>query len=548
MTPSPPNIVLILADNLGWGELGCYGGGALRGAPTPRIDHLASQGLLLQNFNVESDCVPTRSALMSGRHPIRTGCLQSVPPGLPQGLTRWEITLPQLLSAKGYATAHFGKWHLGDVPGRFPSDRGFDEWYGIPRTSDESQFTSTVGFDPSVVDLPWIMEGRAGAPSTNVKVYDLEARRGIDETLVERSVAFMQKSHARQQPFFLYLPLIHLHFPTLPHPDFAGRTGAGDFADAMVEMDHRVGQVVDAIDELGIAEDTLLIFCSDNGPEFRAPYRGTAGPWRGTYHTAMEGSLRVPCLVRWPGRVTPGRVSNEIVHVPRSPGGTGRDPQLGQRQGSRLREGGRGLPASGHRDLEEAGRADPDAARLTRHGQSGLDPAVPAGRGVAPGPAMRMLALRCSRNHRCDPGRRQSVPRRPRPRRSAPSPRCATLGASPRVRAVHAVRAPCGDPPARRSRAHRRAPRILPGCLGPPTHSRRLPMDMTAPAHALDPAQIATRWLETFEAGGVRLNDGRTVPAELVVLATGGSFAQCRIHSRYLAVQIKAVALNKTPS
>lgn len=315
MKNASPNIVLIVADNLGWGELGCYGGGALRGAPTPRIDHLASQGLLLQNFNVESDCVPTRSALMSGRHPIRTGCLQSVPPGLPQGLTRWEITLPQLLSAQGYATAHFGKWHLGDVPGRFPSDRGFDEWYGIPRTTDESQFTSSVGFDPSVVELPWIMEGQAGAPSTNVKVYDLEARRGIDETLVERSVAFMQKQHARRQPFFLYLPLVHLHFPTLPHPDFAGRTGAGDFADAMVEMDHRVGQIVDALDDLGIAEDTLLIFCSDNGPEFRTPYRGTAGPWRGTYHTAMEGSLRVPCMLRWPGRIAPGRISNEIVHV-----------------------------------------------------------------------------------------------------------------------------------------------------------------------------------------------------------------------------------------
>jgi arylsulfatase A-like enzyme len=315
MTKSQPNIVLIVADNLGWGELGCYGGGALRGAPTPRIDHLASQGLLLHNFNVESDCVPTRSALMSGRHPIRTGCMQSVPPGLPQGLTRWEITLPQLISQQGYATAHFGKWHLGDIQGRFPSDRGFDEWYGIPRTTDESQFTSTVGYDPSVVDLPYIMEGRSGSPSKNVKVYDLESRRKIDEELVEKSIEFMQRHHSSQKPFFLYLPLVHLHLPTLPHPDFAGRTGAGDFADSMVEMDHRVGEVVDAIDAMGISENTLLIFCSDNGPEYRVPYRGTAGPWSGTYHTAMEGSLRVPCIVRWPGHVTPGRVSNEVVHV-----------------------------------------------------------------------------------------------------------------------------------------------------------------------------------------------------------------------------------------
>ncbi len=312
---SQPNIVLIVADNLGWGELGCYGGGKLRGAPTPRIDALAKQGLLLQNFNVESDCVPTRSALMSGRHSTRTGCLQSVPPGLPQGLTRWERTLAQVLSDAGYATAHFGKWHLGDVEGRYPSDRGFDEWYGIPRTTDESQFTSTIGFDPSVADIPHIMQGRAGERSENVKVYDLENRRLIDEELVDRSIGFMQANHVRKKPFFLYFPMVHLHFPTLPHRDFAGRTGAGDFADAMVEMDHRVGQIADAVDRLGIADDTLFIFCSDNGPEFRAPYRGTAGPWRGTYHTAMEGSLRVPFIARWPGRISPDRVSNEIVHV-----------------------------------------------------------------------------------------------------------------------------------------------------------------------------------------------------------------------------------------
>lgn len=314
-TNATPNIVLIVADNLGWGEPGCYGGGALRGAPTPRIDQLAAEGLLLQNFNVESDCVPTRSALMTGRHPIRTGCLQSVPPGLPQGLTRREVTLPQLLSQRGYATAHFGKWHLGDVPGRFPSDRGFDEWYGIPRTTDETQFTAAVGFDPSVVDLPYIMEGQAGAASRNVELYDLDARRRIDEQLVERARAFLQANQAAGKPFFLYLPLVHLHFPTLPHRDFAGRSGNGDFADSMMELDHRVGQVVDEVDRLGLADNTLVIFCSDNGPEFRAPYRGTAGPWRGTYHTAMEGSLRVPFIARWPGRIAPKRVSNEMVHV-----------------------------------------------------------------------------------------------------------------------------------------------------------------------------------------------------------------------------------------
>lgn len=310
-----PNIVLILADNLGWGELGCYGGGELRGAPTPRIDRFASEGMRLLNFNVESDCVPTRSALMTGRHPIRTGALQSVPAGLPQGIVPWEITLAQLLSGRGYATAIFGKWHLGDRAGRFPTDRGFDEWYGIPRTTNESMFTSSPGYDSGVVPLPYVMEARKGAPPAHVAVYDLEMRRRIDAELVTRTVDFMRRQVKAKGRFFAYVPITQLHYPTLPHRDFAGRTGNGEFADSMVEMDHRVGELVDEVGALGIAEETLLVFASDNGPEFRRPWRGTAGPWIGTYHTAMEGGLRAPCVVRWPGRIAAGRVTNEIVHV-----------------------------------------------------------------------------------------------------------------------------------------------------------------------------------------------------------------------------------------
>ncbi len=315
MTAKLPNIVLILADNLGWGEPGCYGGGALRGAPTPRIDRFAAEGLRLTNFNVESDCVPTRSALMTGRHPIRTGALQSVPAGLPQGITPWEITLAQLISGRGYATACFGKWHLGDREGRYPKDRGFDEWYGIPRTTNESMFTSSPGYDSSVVPLPYVMQGRKGKPAKNTALYDLEMRRRIDSELVARTIAFMRRQVKAGKPCFAYVPLTQLHYPTIPHHDFAGRTGAGDFADSMAEMDFRVGQILDEIDSLKIAGETVVIFASDNGPEFRRPWRGTAGPWTGTYHTAMEGALRVPFVIRWRGRIAAGGVSNEIVHV-----------------------------------------------------------------------------------------------------------------------------------------------------------------------------------------------------------------------------------------
>jgi arylsulfatase len=309
------NIVLILADNLGWGELGCYGGGAIRGAPTPRIDALAKQGIQLLNFNVESDCVPTRSALMTGRHPIRTGALQSVPAGLPQGLIPWEVTIAELLSKAGYATGMFGKWHLGDKEGRYPKDKGFDEWYGIPRTTNESMFTEQVGFDPEVVDVPYVMEGFKGRPAEKKEIYDLEMRRRIDGVLTEKSCDFIRRKVAVDEPYFLYVPLTQLHFPTLPHRDFEGQTKKGDFADSMIELDARVGQIIDAVHATETQDNTLFIFASDNGPEYRRPWRGSAGMWTGTYHTSMEGSLRVPFIARWPGKIPAGVVSNEIFHV-----------------------------------------------------------------------------------------------------------------------------------------------------------------------------------------------------------------------------------------
>jgi arylsulfatase A-like enzyme len=315
-----PNIIYILTDNLGYGELGCYGGGDLRGAPTPRADQLAAEGLRLTNFNVEAQCTPSRSATLTGRYALRSGTL-SVPIGNPeladpsvQGLTQWEITLPKLLSGIGYRTAHFGKWHLGSVDGRLPNDQGFDEWWGIPRTTDEVFWPGNPAFATSGVKVPYIMEGRRGETSRNVAVYDLAQRPLLDAEITRRTIDFVQRSVARGEPFYAYVPLTQVHLPTIPHPDFAGRTGNGDFADSVVETDHRLGQILDAIDELGVRDNTIVIFTSDNGPDPTWPWQGSSGPWRGYYFTHMEGSLRVPFLVRWPGKIPPGGVSNEIVH------------------------------------------------------------------------------------------------------------------------------------------------------------------------------------------------------------------------------------------
>ncbi len=309
-----PNIVFVLMDNLGYGELGSYGGGILRGAPTPRIDKLATEGMRLLNFNVEAQCTPSRSAILTGRYAIRSGT-HSVPfPGQLDGLTLWEVTIAELLSGQGYATGHFGKWHLGSDQSRLPTSQGFDEWFGIPRTTDEALYTSAVGFKESGVEPEHVMEGRKGEKSRDIEVYDLEARRRIDAEITRRSIDFMKRSVRAGKPFYAYIPFTQVHIPVLPNREFAGKTGFGDFPDALAEMDFHVGQLLDAVDELGVRDDTIFVFTSDNGPDPTFPSQGSSGPWRGYYFTHMEGSSRVPFIIRWPGKVPAGRVSNEIVH------------------------------------------------------------------------------------------------------------------------------------------------------------------------------------------------------------------------------------------
>lgn len=302
-----PNIVLMFPDNLGWGEVGTYG--SVRGNLTPRIDTMAAEGIRLNNFNVEFSCVVSRAALMTGRYAIRTGATQ------PAGITLWEITLAEALKSVGYATALFGKWHLGgDRPEgrREPTHQGFDEFYGIPRTSNEANTTIAQGQKTPGTSFVW--EGRIGEPTKQVKSFDMKARQTVDRESADRSIAFMERNVRDRKPFFLYYPMTHLHFPALPHPDFVNTTRAGDIGDSMAEVDHNVGRVLDAIDRLKIASNTIVMWCADNGAEQRRPWRGSSGPWSGFYNTVMEGGVRTPCIIRWPGRIPAGQVTDEIIH------------------------------------------------------------------------------------------------------------------------------------------------------------------------------------------------------------------------------------------
>jgi arylsulfatase A-like enzyme len=323
-----PNIVLILADNVGYGELGVYGGGILRGAPTPRIDRLASEGMRLLNFNVEAQCTPSRSALMTGRFSIRSGTYQVPRGGAPEGLTQWEITIAELLSARGYATGTWGKWHLGSNEERFPTHQGFDEWYGIPRSYTEALWpalneTNSMwpsigarqGWNAELAPPEPIYEARKGETARQVAQLDLEHHRRMDEEITSRALGFIKRQASAAKPFFAYVSLRLLHMPSTPNRAFTGKTGNGDWADCLSELDYRTGQILDAIQEAKIEDNTLVIFASDNGPEATHPWQGDSGPWRGTYFTAMEASLRAPFIIRWPGRVPAGSISNEIVHI-----------------------------------------------------------------------------------------------------------------------------------------------------------------------------------------------------------------------------------------
>jgi len=317
--PQKPNILFILADNIGYGDIGAYGGGELRGAPTPRIDQLAAEGLRLTQFLVEPGCTPSHAALMTGRYSIRSGLSLVAVEGTDISLPADEITMAEMLRDAGYATAIFGKWHLGAQPYSQPQNKGFDEFYGIPPGDTWDVFgIIRQGHQTKALDLPLdkgpqIVEAKRGEPLRAVKPYTEEVRRDIDWDLVDRGVDFMKRQKSASKPFFLYLPISRTHFPNLPSKRFEGASRIGQFGDSLMEGDAVVGKMLDSLRELGLKKDTIVAFASDNGPDgpgartFGMDMQdiGSSGPYRGALGDVSEGSVRTAAIIRWPERIQP---------------------------------------------------------------------------------------------------------------------------------------------------------------------------------------------------------------------------------------------------
>ena len=282
-----PNVVIILADDLGYGDLGCYGHPTFK---TPRIDRMAAEGARLTQFNTPAPfCAPTRASLMTGRYPFRCGLTQNpAPDGGPAAdalaLPKTEVTLAQSLRSAGYATGMVGKWHLGHKAGSLPTDRGFDEYFGIPYSNDMRPVQ--------------VLEG------TQVAEYPV-VQATLTRRYTERAVEFIERNKTR--PFFLYFAEAMPHKPLACGERYYRQSEAGLYADVMAELDASVGAVLDALNSAGLDDRTLVFFTSDNGPWFG----GSSGGLRGMKGSTYEGGFRVPMIARWPQRIPAGHASSQ---------------------------------------------------------------------------------------------------------------------------------------------------------------------------------------------------------------------------------------------
>lgn len=302
-TTDRPNVIVIFADDQGYGDLGCYGSPSIR---TPRLDRMAAEGLKLTNFYAFPSCSPSRAALLTGCYPPRVGIPNVIGPPGPQwtanqqhGLHPNEVTIADMLRPAGYATACVGKWHLGHEVSTMPLIQGFDEFFGLPYSNDMRPENERAEWP----DLPLYQ---------NTEVVELNP----DQTyLTDRYLTYALDFIERKadSSFFLYLAHSMPHVPLYNHPDFADRSGQGVYPDVIEEIDAGVGRILDKLDELGIGDNTLVVYTSDNGPWLAyGNHGGSAGPFREGKGTTFEGGMRVPFIARWPAAIE----ARTVDHTP----------------------------------------------------------------------------------------------------------------------------------------------------------------------------------------------------------------------------------------
>jgi len=332
---TPPNIVVIWGDDIGQSNVSAYSRG-LMGYQTPNIDRVAKEGMLFTDYYAEQSCTAGRASFITGQHGLRTGLTKVGMPGAKLGLRAEDPTIAELLKPLGYATGQFGKNHLGDRNEFLPTLHGFDEFYGnlyhlnaeeepeLPDYPKDPAFRAKYGprgvldckasdKDDATVDPRF---GKVGK-QTIVDTGPLTKKRmeTIDDDVAARSADFIQRQSKAGKPFFVWVNFTHMHLRTHVKPESVGQAGPamGAYPDAMIDHDKNVGTVLDAIDAAGIADNTFVMYGTDNGPHMNTWPDGGMTPFRNEKNTNWEGAYRVPCLVRWPGKVKPGSVSNEIV-------------------------------------------------------------------------------------------------------------------------------------------------------------------------------------------------------------------------------------------
>ena len=307
-TPRPPNIVIIFADDLGYGDLGCYGHPTIS---TPHLDRMAAEGQRWTSFySAASVCTPSRAALMTGRHPMRSGTMAARPRVFGErslrGLSPSEITVAEILKPRGYATAMIGKWHLGHLPDYLPTKQGFDSYFGLVSSNDHNKtYSRTLGRYPAIHpkigfwDIPLLR---------NETVIEKPAdQHTLTKRYTEEAVRFIREQ--KDGPFFLYLAHTMPHTPLFRSKAFEGKSPRGTYGDVIEEIDWSVGRVLDTLRREGLAENTLVLFTSDNGPWLIfGDHGGSAGLLREGKGSTWEGGMRVPALFWWPEKIQPGVV------------------------------------------------------------------------------------------------------------------------------------------------------------------------------------------------------------------------------------------------